>query len=375
MKRNIFDLILNDLQQKMVFITGPRQVGKTYLAQQIMDAFSNPQYLNYDVYEDRVIIHGHTWNIDADLVIFDEIHKMKNWKAFLKGAYDAKPKSQSLLITGSARMETFRQSGESLAGRYFHHRLLPISVKEAESHLPPAKSIIRLNTVGGFPEPFLDGTEETAARWQNQYYTDLIREDILEFSRIHELKTMRMLLDMLRNRIGSPVSFKALSEDLQIAPNTVKKYMEILESLYIIFLVYPFSKNIARSILKEPKVYLFDSGYVRGDDGIHFENTCAVSLLKHIYHMQDAHGKQVYLHYLRTKDKREIDFAIIENESPTQLIEVKWADANISKPLLYFKKKWEGISAVQLVCLLRQERTVKDVSIVKAEKWLSRLSV
>ncbi len=180
-----------------------------------------------------------------------------------------------------------------------------------------------MNRFGGFPEPFLSGSDSEAARWRNQYYTDLIREDILEFSRIHEIKAIRLLVELLRERVGSPLSYNSIAEDLQIAPNTVRKYVEILESLCIIFLVRPFHANIARAVLKEPKAYFFDSGYVKGDEGLKLENTCAVCLLKHVQYLQDTAGQDLSLRYVRTRDGREVDFAICKEERITTLLEVK----------------------------------------------------
>ena len=323
----------------MVFITGPRQVGKTFLAKQLQKKFKSAVYLNYDDIDDQQTIKKRVWEPENDLIIFDEIHKLKGWKNYLKGTFDTRPENQRLLITGSARLDAFRQTGESLAGRYFHYRLNPLSVKEAALiNISPRDALIRLNRLGGFPEPFLADNDQDARRWRDQYYTDLVREDIFDFGRIHEIKTIRTLLELLRKRVGSPLSYKALSEDLQVAPNTVKKYVSILESLYIIFLIRPFHKNIARSILREPKVYFYDTGYINMDDSFRLENTVGLSLLKHVMFLKDTQGENISLNYLRTKSGREVDFAIVKNNQLTQCIEVKLSDYSLSPNLKYFTK-------------------------------------
>ena len=359
----------------MVFITGPRQVGKTYLAEQIMESFENPTYLNFDSNEDREIIRRRSWHLLSDLIVFDELHKMRDWKTFLKGVYDTKQENQAILVTGSARLETFRQSGESLAGRYLHLRLNPLSVKETDMGISPYEVVERMNRLGGFPEPFLSNSDEEAQRWRNQYYTDLIREDILEFSRIHEIRIMKLLVEMLRTKVGSPLSYKSLAEDLQVSPNTVIKYTQILEALYIIFLVRPYHKNIARSILKEPKVYFYDSGYVQGGEGIRLENTCAVCLLKHVQFLHDAKGRDISLNYIKTKEGKEIDFTIVEDESPSLLVEVKLSD---NKPTNYLKKLATLLPvsrSLQLVHNLRKPEQHGAIEIIQAGDWLATLMV
>lgn len=376
MQRYLTNLILSDLNKKMVVLTGPRQVGKTTLAKDLMASYRRPQYLNWDVADDRRILLAQSWSPRADLLVLDEIHKMPNWKPFLKGVFDGRTREQAILVTGSARMETFRQSGESLAGRYFHMRLHPFSVREwvVLTDAKPDNTLDRLIERGGLPEPFLAEDLLQPERWRQQYFTDLVREDVIEFSRIHEIRAMRLLVELLRERVGSPLSIASLARDIQIAPNTVAKYLDILEALYIIFLVRPFHRNVARSILKEPKAYFFDTGYVRGDVGMKWENACAAMLLKHVHFEHDALGKQSQLHYLRTKDGAEVDFVLCENAAPTHLIECKHADNRAASSLVKFAGLFPDAKAIHLVHELRQEEYRHPVSIVKGADWLAELA-
>jgi len=339
-----------------------------------MAEFNSPQYLNYDSVPDSRIITSQAWPLYSDLLIFDEIHKMKSWKLFIKGVFDTRPEKQAILLTGSARMDTYRQSGESLAGRYFPLRLDPLSIRELADDVKPAEALPLLNRLGGFPEPFLSGSETEAARWRNQYYTDLVREDIREFGALQEIRSMRLLVELLRLRVGSPLSFASLAGDLQIAPNTVRKYIEILESLHIIFLVRPFHANLARAILKMPKVYFYDSGYVQGGEGVQLENTCAVCLLKHVHYLQDTAGDDIELGYIRTKEGKEVDFVLSAKGRMTHLIEVKLSDDQPSPSLSLLAGKFPEAEALQLVQNLRRAQQKENIAIRHAAPWLADLS-
>ena len=375
MRRYLSDIVPADLDRKMVLLTGPRQVGKTTLAREVMTTYRRPQYLNWDVVDDRRILDGQSWSPRADLLVLDEIHKRPDWKGYLKGVFDGRPADQAILVTGSARMETFRQAGASLAGRYFPLRLHPFSVREwvTLTDARPDDALDRLIERGGLPEPFLAEDPVQAERWRRQYFTDLVREDVLEFSRIQEVRVMRLLVELLRSRVGSPLSMASLARDLRIAPNTAAKYIEILEALYVIFLVRPFHRNVARAILKEPKAYFFDTGYVHGDAGAKWENACAAMLLKHVQFEQDVRGKQVSLHYLRTKDGAEVDFVLCDGGVPAQLVECKHADSQPAPALVKYARLFPQARSVQLVRELRQEAYRQPVSILRGADWLAEL--
>jgi predicted AAA+ superfamily ATPase len=375
MKRYLDDLIAKDLARKMVLVTGPRQVGKTTLCRHLMARLDPAQYLNWDVPGDRAILQRQGWLPRARLLALDEIHKMPDWKNWLKGVVDGRPPLQALLVTGSARMETWRQSGDSLAGRYLAYRLHPLSVREwcEQQGGTPAQALERILQRGGFPEPCLADSAEDAERWRRQYFTDLIREDVVEFSRLHEVNAMRLFVEMLRERVGSPLSLASLARDLAVAPNTLKRYLDILQALYIVFAVPPWHDNVARAILRAPKVYFFDTGLVRGTEGARFENAVAAMLLKHVHFRQDAKGKAAGLHYLRTKDGAEVDFAVAEDRQLTHLIECKLADNAVHRPLAAFAGRFPEAEALQLVRDLRQEELRGRLQIVDAARWLAGL--
>jgi uncharacterized protein len=376
MKRYLDQIVLKDLTSKAVVLTGPRQVGKTTLSRQLMGKFNQAQYLNWDVLADRIVLQNQSWSPAADLLVMDEIHKMPNWKTWLKGVIDARPTGQALLVTGSARMDTFRQSGESLAGRYFSFRLHPISVCEwcTQEGVSPAIALDHLLERGGFPEPCLAPNAIEADRWRAQYFTDLIREDVLEFSRLHEITTMRLFIELLRERVGSPLSLASIARDLAVSPTTLKHYLEILKALFIVFTIQPWHHNIARSMLQMPKVYFFDTGLVRGDPGIRLENAVAGMLLKQTDFLRDSTGQDAGLHYVRTKDGAEVDFALSNGQQLSHLVECKLSDTKPHTALTRFAAQFPQAKAVQLVFNLRQEEFRNGIAITDAAKWLNSLA-
>jgi predicted AAA+ superfamily ATPase len=377
MKRYLDDKVSSDLQKKMVLLTGPRQVGKTTLSQQLLGSLAGGQYLNYDVAAHRAVILAQNWRQSAPLLVFDEIHKMRDWKSWLKGVYDGRAAQQQILVTGSARMDTFRHGGDSLAGRFFQLRLHPFSVREwsEQAQVTPHAALMHLMERGGFPEPALAPSNTDAQRWRTSYYEGLVREDILEFSRLQEITVMRLFAEMLRSRVGSLLSLASMSRDLNVAPATLAKYLEILESLFIVFVVRPWHHNIARATLKAPKVYFYDTGLVVGDEGVRFENLVAGHLLKQVQWLQDTRGESVNLHYIRTKDEAEVDFALSKGDTLTHLVECKLSDLKPHRALARFAESWPQGQAIQLVRECKAESDVGRLQIRDAAPWLAALAV
>lgn len=371
MNRIQIPYIIKDLNKKMVLIAGPRQVGKTFVAKQIAKEFKHSVYLNYDNSLDKKIILDQAWLENTELLILDELHKMPEWKNYLKGVYDTKPLHLRILVTGSARLDIFDKIGDSLAGRYFLHRLLPLSPAELHQLNMPIH-LDNLQTRGGFPEPYLAENDIEAERWRMQYINSMLATDVFDFDKIQNIRALRTIFELLRERVGSTISYTSLAQDVAVSPNTVKKYIEVLEALYVIFRITPYSNNIARSLLKEPKIYFFDTGLVKGDNGAKFENLVALSLLKYVYAKVDYQAEMFNLHYLRTKDNQEVDFALVKEDVIQQIIEVKHADNEISKSLYAFHKKYD-FPAIQLVKNLRIERSVDHIKVIKAINYLQDL--
>lgn len=371
MNRLQINLISKDLAKKMVLLVGPRQVGKTYLAKAIGQQFHNTVYLNYDHLADRKIMQEEAWLNNTECLILDELHKMPEWKNYLKGVYDTKPKKMKMIVTGSARLDVMSQVGDSLAGRYFLHHLYPLSLAELKQLKYPT-DLEKLLSYSGFPEPYLGETEIEAQRWRNQYISTLLTEDVFEIEKIQNIKNIRLVFELLRSRVGSPVSYQSISEDAHISPSTVKNYIQIFEALYLIFQVTPHAKNIARSLSKTPKIYFFDTGLVNGDEGAKLENFVATSLMKHIKAKLDYQAQNYTLHYLRTKEKKEVDFALAKDGKVEEIFEVKLSDYELSKELVYFHEKY-NFPATQIVKHLKHPRKKNGIILQDATRFLQDL--
>ena len=331
-----------DLARKMVFLAGPRQVGKTTLALALPDARHG--YLNWDVAEHRERILRRELP-PSKLWVFDEIHKYRSWRNYLKGLYDARPKGVRILVTGSARLDVYRFGGDSLQGRYHLLRLHPLSA--AELRLTTGDDLGDLLALGGFPEPYFGGSQVEARRWSREYRTLLIREEVADLERIQDLGTLELLMLRLPELVGSPLSINALREDLQVSHKTAAAWLQVLERLYAIFRLPPFGAPAIRAVKKEQKHYHLDWSVVPADPA-RFENLVACHLLKWVHHRQDTQGRDIELRYFRDTDGREVDFVVLEQRRPVLCVECKWSDAAADKSLRYFKLRFPDCDAWQI---------------------------
>lgn len=339
--RYLRSVVEEDLRQKMVFIGGPRQVGKTSLARSLLPA---PECeLNFDIEEQRRAILRRELPA-GDFLFFDEIHKYRGWRNFLKGLFDQYGLRKRILVTGSARLDLYRFGGDSLQGRYFYLRLHPFSVAElgGDTDVLPA-----LLTLGGFPEPFLSGSERFARRWALSYRERLIREEVTSLESVSDLGKLELMATSLPERVGSPLSINSLREDLQLAHQTVARWIDILERLYGIFRIAPFGAPRLRAVKKERKHYHYDWSII-ADPAARFENLVASHLLKWVEYQIDCEGRAVELRYFRDIDGREVDFVITHGKNVMALVECKLDDAPVSPGLKYLKSRFPNATAWQV---------------------------
>jgi hypothetical protein len=342
MKRYLAPQVERDLARKMVFIAGPRQVGKTTLALELLPDPAG--YLNWDVPEDRERILRRELPA-APILALDEIHKYHGWRNWLKGLWDRRGRKERILVTGSARLDYYRFGGDSLQGRYHMLRLHPFSV--AELGIRDADGLKSLLALGGFPEPFLGGSEEEARRWSREYRNRLVREDLVGLEHVTDHGRLELLMLRLPELVGSPLSVNALREDLEVSHKAAERWLSILERLYAIVRLPPFGAPRIRAVKKARKHYHVDWSLVPGD-GPRFENLVALHLLKWVHFESDARGRDLDLRFFRDVDGRETDFVVLENGRPIRLVEAKWADDAIAPGLRYLKARFPSAEAWQI---------------------------
>jgi predicted AAA+ superfamily ATPase len=332
----------HDLTKKMVFVGGPRQVGKTLLGKTVIP--EPAAYLNFDIpAHRRAILAGELPATEA--WFFDEIHKYRNWRNYLKGVYDAAGARKRILVTGSARLDFYRFGGDSLQGRYYYLRLHPLSLAELAARAD--SDVAALLRLSGFPEPFLSGSETEARRWSLSYRERLVREEISSLETVSDLSKLERLAGALPARVGSPLSLNALREDLQVSHQTVARWLEVLERLYGIFRVPPFGAPRLRAVKKEQKHYHFDWTVV-ADQAARFENLVASHLLKWVHYQVDTQGRNVELRFYRDIDGREVDFVLTDAGQPVGFVECKWEDADVAPSLRYLRARFPQVPAWQI---------------------------
>lgn len=335
-ERYLKNQIKQDLQEKMVFIGGPRQVGKTTLAKQFIN--TSDQYLNWDLNSDKQLILKNEINLKLKLIVLDEIHKYARWRGLVKGFYDKYYPSLNFIVTGSARMDYFRKGGDSLVGRYHYLRLHPLTLSELNPN-PNKKDLELLIKFGGFPEPFFKQDETHHSRWQMERVSRVVTQDLRDLETVKEISLLELLVQALGSKVGGALSIKSLQEDLSVSPNTVARWIEILERLYYCYRISPYGPPKIKAVKKTQKLYLWDWSEVE-DSGARFENLVASHLLKFCHFQEDTKGIKTELRYFKdVVTEKEIDFIVLQKNKPVFAVECKTGERQLSKSLVQNSKR------------------------------------
>ena len=338
--RYIADPVKEDIRQKMVFIGGPRQVGKTTLALYLLGAGINrqhPAYLNWDIDSHRRQIIKNEIPAKEKILVFDEIHKYARWRSLMKGFYDEYYPDRLALVTGSARLDYYRKGGDSLQGRYFYYRLHPYSLMEI-TNTPSKEDLEILMKFGGFPEPLSKQTDKDLRRCRNDRLKRVLLDDLRDLERVNEISLLELLIEALPSKVGSPLSLQSLREDLQVSHDSIRKWLTIFDNLYLTFRISPFGSPKIRAVKKEQKLYLWDWTNI-DDPGARFENLVACQLLKYCHFLEDSQGHHMELRFIRDTDRREIDFVVLKNNHPIFAVECKSTDKAPSDHCRYFRER------------------------------------
>lgn len=386
---------------QMIFLGGPRQVGKTTIAKDVLHTMKGI-YLTWDMPQHRDIILNHLVQTIADItepilnpsqgvLILDEIHKYQNWKNELKGIYDTQKDRIKIIVTGSARLDLYKKGGDSLMGRYFPYTVHPLSVREIVNPSVHAEAPSLLSdpqripddlyealwTFGGFPEPFIHNNKRFHTLWKSNRFQQLFQQDIRDMESIQNIAQLELLAIVLNQQIGQLLNYTSLSTHIRVSDQTIRRWLDVLENVYYCFRLSPWSKNLSRSLLKDPKIYLWDWSSIQ-DPGARFENFIASHLRKAVSFWNETGLGNFNLHFCRTKDQKEVDFLVTRGDTPWMLIEAKHGNTNrISPTLTSFQKELGAPYALQVV----QEMAYVDRScfdspspiIVPAHTFLSQL--
>ena len=389
-------------EKHMILLSGPRQSGKTTLGKMIARGFTNSLYFNWDAPHNKAQLVDNPYFFEEiprrdnslPLILLDEIHKYKRWKNYLKGIYDTFHESYLFLVMGSGRMDIYQRGGDSLAGRYFQFRLWPLTLAEladrrlsfsqfrknplsvATEKTKKLKTLWRrLEKFSGFPEPYLAAKPTTFRRWSNAYASRLIREDVRDLTGVRSVDDIEILYSLLPSKIGSPLSINSLSRDLGVAYNTVKSWLGVLQRFYMLFSIPTWTPRIVRAIRKETKVYLLNYALI-DDPAPRFENMVAMELLRAVSNWNDLGYGSFSLHFIRNKEKREVDFLIADGRTPLLLVEAKLSETRASADLIKFQQHL-GVPAVQLINEGEEFRILKNngqkILIAPAWQWLAQL--
>jgi len=337
--RYLQEPVAADLGEKMVFIGGPRQVGKTTFALGFLRGGTerHPGYLSWDDVMTRAALLRGELPSNQKLLVFDEIHKFARWRSLVKGFYDTRKSVTAILVTGSARLDYYRRGGDSLQGRYHYYRLHPFSLREMNP-APTEGDLEPLLRFGGFPEPLLRGDERAWRRWQRERVARVIGEDLRDLERVREVSLLELLAEELPNRVGAPLSVRGLALHLQASHEAVERWLSILERLYLCFRIPPYGAPRIRAVRKEQKLYLWDWSMIPAE-GERFENLVASQLLKYCHFQEDTEGHRMELRFLRDTDKRELDFVVLRDRMPEFAVECKTGERRPCAAAGYFRAR------------------------------------
>jgi predicted AAA+ superfamily ATPase len=318
----------------VVAIIGPRQVGKTTLAKQIMSVSKVPAlYLDLEKPSDLFKLN------DAELffsqhseklIVIDEVQNKKELYPLLRALVDQTRKPGQFLLLGSASPELIRHSSESLAGRIAYHQLHPFDLTE----ISDTDSQYDLWFRGGFPEILLARKDNLAHRWMGSFVSTYLNRDLLQLGLDASPKTIRNLWTMMAHLNGHLFNAATLSISLGVSAPTIKRYIDFMEEAFLLKSLYPFSWNIKKRLVKTPKVYLTDTGILHYLVGVNnFDNLSGNPIVGSswesfvINQILALKKNQIDLFFYRTHQGTEMDLVFTRGLNVVAAAEIKYSNS------------------------------------------------
>lgn len=325
-------------QGKVIILYGPRQVGKTTLANEIISGQSGALYLNCERQQVWELLNsGNQDRIrqylgDAKIVVFDEAQKIPQIGSLLKLLIDTYPEIQ-YLATGSSSFDLSNALSEPLTGRNVKFIMYPVSLIELSPHFnrfQKDEMLENLLLFGSYPD-IIDRPESQKRKLLDELTSDYLFRDVLRFENIRRSDVLVNLLKAIALQTGNEVSMRELSNLLKVAVETVQRYLLLLEQSFVLFSLPSFSRNLRNEISKGRKYYFYDLGIrnnllqnftplsSRNDTGQLWENFCIIERIK----KNQAKDRRVNMYFWRTYQQQEIDL-IEEHEGILDTFEFKW---------------------------------------------------
>jgi len=385
-KRDMEEVFLEVSDQfKVVLITGPRQVGKTTMLEKLMRG-TDRKYISLDNMTDRDLAQHDPKafvEIYSPPVFIDEVQYAPNLFSYIKMQVDNRKRNGDYWLSGSQVFKLMRGVGESLAGRVGLLDLFPLSQNEIYNHkkcspvtmdfdqlrnrannIPNASPVDIFTRIfhGGMPGFISEGTTNKN-RFYDSYVRTYLERDVRDLSGDIDVLKFHRFMVAIAARAAQLINYKAIADDAEIDQATARNWLNILETLGLIFYLHPYSNNLLKRTIKSPKLYFYDSGLIAhltrwssvetlmngAQSGALLENFVVSEIAKGYYNS----GKTPYLYYYRDKDSKEIDLLWEANGTlyPLEIKKTSSPDARMTKTFGSLNKSGKALGNGGLVCL------------------------
>ena len=357
-KRSIEPRVVEALTDTpVVLVTGPRRVGKTTLVKKLGETgrtyitLDNPIVLKAALYDPINFIRG------LDLAIIDEIQRAPDLLLTIKMSVDEDYRPGRFLLTGSANVMTLPRVADSLAGRIEMHRMLPLSRSEIEGRKPTflerlfkgnlenqrnaivGDDLVRIVLEGGFPEALARNNERRRQEWARSYLESIIAHDLRDIADAEKMAELPRFVHLLAQHSSQLVNYSRIGTEIDVSHKTARRYIGLLEQVFLIATLQPWFTNALKRIVKTPKLHFLDTGLLAEACGMTFDmvkadrKTFGPLLESFVFSetlkLVSATDLQLRTYHFRDHEKREVDLVLERNDGMIAGIEVK-ASATVS---------------------------------------------